>query len=429
MSAVVVIGTQWGDEGKGKIVDYLAEKADVVVRYQGGNNAGHTVMVGGNEFKLHLLPSGILYKGKTCVVGNGVVIDPAVMLKELKGMADKGIDTSGLKISNRAHVIMPYHRLLDKVEEESRGANKIGTTGRGIGPCYMDKNSRCGIRIVDLMDAEEFSEKLACNLDAKNNLLKSVYGVEGFNYEEVKAEYLAYAEQLRPYVTDTVTVLSDTVKANKKVLFEGAQATLLDLDHGTYPYVTSSHPIAGGVCVGAGIGPTKINKVIGVVKAYTTRVGEGPFPTELTDEIGNCIRELGREYGTTTGRPRRCGWLDACIVRYAGHLSGIDYLAITRLDILDSLKTLKLCVGYKYNGQPLNDLFPASLKVLAKVEPVYEEMPGWETDTSGIRTYEQLPVNARRYIERLSEVAGVKIGIVSVGPRRDQTIILHEMFA
>ncbi len=428
MSAVVVIGTQWGDEGKGKIVDYLAEKADVVVRYQGGNNAGHTVMVGGNEFKLHLLPSGILYKDKVCVVGNGVVIDPAVILQELKGMQDKGIDTSGLKISNRAHVIMPYHRLLDKVEEESRGANKIGTTGRGIGPCYMDKNARSGIRMVDLMDEEEFSEKLARNLEAKNNLLKSVYGVGGFNYEDVRAEYLAYAKQLRPYVTDTVTVLSDSVKAGKKVLFEGAQATLLDLDHGTYPYVTSSHPVAGGVCVGAGIGPTKISKVIGVVKAYTTRVGEGPFPTELTDEVGEKIRKLGHEYGTTTGRPRRCGWLDACIVRYAGYLSGIDYLAVTRLDILDSLKKLKLCVGYKYKGQLLNDLFPASLKVLAKVEPVYEELPGWETDTSGIRSYEQLPANARRYIERMSEAAGVKIGIVSVGPRRDQTIILHEMF-
>jgi adenylosuccinate synthase len=427
MSAVVVIGTQWGDEGKGKIVDYLAEKADVVARYQGGNNAGHTVVVGGTEFKLHLLPSGILYSGKACVVGNGVVIDPAVMLKEIKGMHDKGIDTSGLKISNRAHVIMPYHRLLDELEETYRGDHKIGTTKRGIGPCYMDKNSRCGIRMVDLLDEEEFSEKLKINIKAKNHLLKAVYETEGFDYESVRKEYLAYADELRQYVVDTSAFLNEAVKSNKKVLFEGAQATLLDLDHGTYPYVTSSHPIAGGVCVGAGIGPTRINKVIGVVKAYSTRVGEGPFPTELLDEIGNQIRECGHEYGTTTGRPRRCGWLDACVVRYAGYLSGIDYMAITRLDILDTLKTLKICVGYQYKGQPLNE-FPASLKVLAQVEPVFEELPGWETDISAVRSYDELPVNARLYVERLSQVSGIDIGIISVGPRRDQTIILCEVF-
>jgi adenylosuccinate synthase len=427
MSAVVVMGTQWGDEGKGKIVDYLAEKADVVVRYQGGNNAGHTVVVEGNEFKLHLLPSGILYKGKTCVVGNGVVIDPGVMLKEIKAMQEKGIDTSGLKISNRAHVIMPYHRLLDEAEENYRGANKIGTTKRGIGPCYMDKNARCGIRIVDLMDSEEFAEKLQQNIKAKNHLLKSVYGLEGFDYEAIKEEYLGYAQELRPYIADTSTVLNKAIKEQQKVLFEGAQATLLDLDHGTYPYVTSSHPIAGGVCVGAGVGPTKINKVVGVVKAYSTRVGEGPFPTELSDETGEHIRQRGHEYGTTTGRPRRCGWLDAAIVRYAGNLSGIDYMAITRLDILDELATLKMCVGYKYNGKMLEE-FPASLKVLAQVEPVYEEMPGWQCDTTKIRHYRELPENARRYVERLSEVAGIEIGIVSVGPRRDQTIILHEIF-
>jgi adenylosuccinate synthase len=427
MSAVVVIGTQWGDEGKGKIVDYLAEKSDVVVRYQGGNNAGHTVVVDGKEFKLQLLPSGILYSGKTCVVGNGVVIDPQAMVKELKGMQEKGIDTSGLRVSNRAHVIMPYHRLLDEVEEEYRKDRKIGTTKRGIGPCYMDKDSRCGIRIVDLMDEEEFSEKLERNLEAKNHLLKAVYGVEGFDYEAVKKEYLGYAEQLRPYVTDTSAVINRAIQAGKKVLFEGAQATQLDLDHGTYPFVTSSHPIAGGACIGAGIGPSKISKVIGVVKAYTTRVGEGPFPTELHDEIGQTIRDTGHEYGTVTGRPRRCGWLDACVIRYAGYLSGIDYMAITRLDILDKLKTLKICVGYKYNGKILDE-FPASLKVLDKVEPVYEEFPGWETSLSNIRSYDELPVNAKKYIERLSEVAGIKIGIVSVGPDREQTMILHEMF-
>ncbi|WP_378955823.1 adenylosuccinate synthase [Pelosinus sp. sgz500959] len=427
MSAIVVMGTQWGDEGKGKIVDYLAEQADVVARYQGGNNAGHTVVVAGKEFKLHLLPSGILYKGKTCVVGNGVVIDPAVMIKEIKGMQEKGFETVGLKISNRAHVIMPYHRLLDEVEEEYRGDHKIGTTKRGIGPCYMDKNSRCGIRMVDLMDAEEFAEKLKRNLDAKNHLFKAVYGVEGFDYETVKNEYLGYAEELRSYVVDTSATLNQALKQGKKVLFEGAQATMLDLDHGTYPYVTSSNPIAGGVGVGAGIGPTKINNVVGVVKAYTTRVGEGPFPTELFDEMGDHIREAGHEYGTTTGRPRRCGWLDACVVRYAVDLSGIDYMAITRLDILDAVKTLKICVAYKYKGEIINE-FPASLKTLAAVEPVYEEFTGWETDTTGVRLYEDLPLNARLYLERLSEVAGTKLGIVSVGPGRDQTIILADMF-
>ncbi|GMB00103.1 adenylosuccinate synthase [Pelosinus sp. IPA-1] len=427
MPAVVVMGTQWGDEGKGKIVDYLAEKADVVARYQGGNNAGHTVVVEGKEFKLHLLPSGILYKGKTCVVGNGVVIDPEVMLREIKGMQEKGIDTSGLKVSNRAHVIMPYHRLLDEAEETYRGDHKIGTTKRGIGPCYMDKNSRCGIRVVDLLDEEEFSEKLKRNLEAKNHLLKAVYGVDGFDYETVRKEYLGYAEELRSYVCDTSATLNKAIKNGEKILFEGAQATMLDLDHGTYPYVTSSHPIAGGVCVGAGIGPTKINTVVGVVKAYTTRVGEGPFPTELFDEVGDHIREKGHEYGTTTGRPRRCGWLDACVVGYAGRLSGIDYMAITRLDILDELATLKICVGYKYKGAVMDE-FPASLKVLAEVEAVYEELPGWQSDTTSIRDYKDLPLNARRYLERLSEVADIKLGIVSVGPGREQTIIMHEIF-
>lgn len=427
MSSVVVIGTQWGDEGKGKIVDYLAEKADVVVRYAGGHNAGHTVVVNGQTFKLQLLPSGILYKDKICVIGNGVVVDPGVLLKEIKGMRDKGVDIADLKISNRAHVVMPYHRLLDEVEEDYRGDRKIGTTKRGIGPCYMDKDARVGIRMVDLMDEKEFVEKLETNLEAKNHLLKMVYGVEGFEVQAVKEEYLKYADALRPYVVDTAAVLYESMNSGKKILFEGAQATMLDLDHGTYPYVTSSHPIAGGACIGAGVGPTKINRVIGVVKAYSTRVGEGPFPTELLDETGNHIREAGYEYGTVTGRPRRCGWLDACVVRYAGYVSGLEYMAITRLDVLDKLKTLKMCVGYRYNGKLLNEL-PASLKVLAQVEPVYEEFPGWETDITGIRNYEELPENARRYVERLSNVTGVKIGIISVGPSRDQTIILDNIF-
>ncbi|MBU2700623.1 adenylosuccinate synthase [Sporomusaceae bacterium BoRhaA] len=427
MSTVVVMGTQWGDEGKGKVVDYLAEQADVVVRSQGGNNAGHTVVVNEMAHKLQLLPSGILYKGKTCILGNGVVIDPGALITEIKNMQAKGFDTSALRISNRAHVILPYHQLLDEVEEQARGAFKIGTTKRGIGPCYMDKMARVGIRIVDLMDEEEFSAKLERNIAAKNHLLKNVYGVEGFEYEAVRKEYLAYADFLRPYVADTSYILSKAIKADKKVLFEGAQATMLDLDHGTYPYVTSSNPIAGGASVGSGVGPSKLDKIIGVVKAYNTRVGEGPFPTELNDEIGNQIRETGHEYGTVTGRPRRCGWLDACVVRYAGHLSGIDYMAITRLDILDELETLKLCVGYKYKGEIIGE-YPASLKVLAAVEPVYEEFAGWKTSTCAIRKYEDLPLNARKYLERLSEVAEIPLGIVSVGPNRDQTMILKPLF-
>lgn len=427
MSAVIVIGTQWGDEGKGKIVDHLAEKADVVVRYQGGNNAGHTVVVDGKEFKLQLLPSGILYKDKTCVVGNGVVIDPAVMIKELRSMQEKGVETSDLKVSNRAHIIMPYHRLLDEVEEDYRGEHKIGTTKRGIGPCYMDKNARSGIRMVDLMDEEEFSAKLERNLEAKNHLLQAVYGVEGFDYDKVRSEYLGYAQVLRPFVADTSVYINEALKDGKKVLFEGAQATLLDLDHGTYPYVTSSHPIAGGACIGAGIGPTKISRIIGVVKAYTTRVGEGPFPTELNDDTGDLIRNRGHEFGTVTGRPRRCGWLDAAVVRYAAQVSGLDYIAVTRLDILDGLKTLKTCIGYKYKGELLRE-FPASLKVLSEVEPVFEEQPGWSESISGVRSYADLPAAARRYVERLSEVAGVPLGIVSVGPARDQTIVMANFF-
>lgn len=427
MASVVVLGTQWGDEGKGKIVDFLAEQADVVVRYQGGNNAGHTVVVGDQEYKLHLIPSGILYGNKTCVIGNGVVIDPAVLLKELAYLQARGIDTANLRLSNRAHVIMPYHRLLDEVEEEKRGNNKIGTTKRGIGPCYVDKDARQGIRIVDLMDPEEFSEKLAYNLEAKNHLLERVYDTEGFDFETVKNEYLGYAEQLRKYVADTSLIINDAIKAGKNVLFEGAQATLLDIDHGTYPYVTSSHPTAGGACIGAGVGPTSINKVIGVVKAYTTRVGEGPFPTELKNETGDHIRNRGHEFGTTTGRPRRCGWMDAAIIKYAAAVSGIHSFALTRLDILDGLEKLEICVGYKYKGEILRE-FPASLKVLAQCEPVYEEMDGWKEDTSKAKTYEALPENAKRYIERLSEISGVKFSIVSVGPKRDQTIFLDSLF-
>ncbi len=427
MSSVVVMGTQWGDEGKGKIVDHLAQQAQVVVRYQGGNNAGHTVVVNGVESKLNLLPSGILYPGKTCIIGNGVVVDPAHLLKEIAAMQERGIDMSGLKISNRAQVILPYHRLMDEVDEESRGDAKIGTTKKGIGPCYVDKNARIGIRFVDLMDPEEFARRLKINLTAKNRILTELFGREPLNYDKILAEYLGYAEKLRPYVTDTIFTLHDAIDRGEKVLFEGAQATMLDIDYGTYPYVTSSHPVAGGACVGAGVGPSAIGKVVGVVKAYTTRVGEGPFVTELHDETGNLIRERGHEYGTTTGRPRRTGWLDTVVVKYASMLSGIDCLAITRLDILDALPTLKICTGYLYKGQPLHE-YPASLKVLYEVEPVYEELPGWQSDITGIRRYEDLPLNARRYVERLSECSGARLGVVSVGPDREQTILLEEMF-
>ncbi len=421
------MGTQWGDEGKGKIVDHLAQQAQVVVRYQGGNNAGHTVVVKGVESKLNLLPSGILYPGKTCIIGNGVVVDPAHLLKEIAGMQERGIDMSGLKISNRAQVILPYHRLMDEADEESRGDAKIGTTKKGIGPCYVDKNARIGIRFVDLMDPEEFARRLKINLTAKNRILTEIFGKEPLDYDKILADYLGYAEKLRPYVTDTIFTLHDAIGRNEKILFEGAQATMLDLDYGTYPYVTSSHPVAGGVCVGAGVGPSAIGKVVGVVKAYTTRVGEGPFVTELHDETGNLIRERGHEYGTTTGRPRRTGWLDTVVVKYACMLSGIDCLAITRLDILDTLPTLKICTGYLYKGKPLHE-YPASLKVLDEVEPVYEELPGWQSDITGIRRYEDLPLNARRYVERLSECSGARLGVVSVGPDREQTILLEEMF-
>ena len=422
MSAVVVTGTQWGDEGKGKIVDYLAEKADTVVRYQGGSNAGHTVSVKGEEFKLRLLPSGILYHGKTNVVGNGVIFDPEVALEEMNEMQKRGIDTSGIRISNRAHVVLPYHRIMDGLAEEARGEGKIGTTKRGIGPCTMDKMNRIGIRVCDLIEPEEFRKRLKENLAVKNEELEKIYGHAPLSYEHILEEYEAYADLLKPYVCDTIALLNEELDAGKKVLFEGAQATMLDIDYGTYPYVTASHPVSGGVGVGAGVAPRRIDKVVGVVKAYCTRVGEGPFPTEQINDIGNKIREAGYEFGTVTGRPRRTGWLDACVVRYAGQLSGLDYMAITRLDILDGFDEIKMCTGYKLDGKPLNEI-PASLNVLARVEPVYETFEGWKEDISGCRDYEKLPEKARKYLERLSAVTGVAIGIVSVGPNRDQTII------
>ena len=427
MSTVVISGAQWGDEGKGKIVDYLAQQADTVVRFQGGSNAGHTVTVGGEEYKLRLLPSGILYKGTTCVIGNGVVVDPQCLLEEIDSMKARNIDTSGIRLSNRAHVVMPWHKLIDELGEELRGENKIGTTKRGIGPCYIDKADRIGIRVCDLIDREEFALKVREVLKIKNLLLQKVYNHAPLNAEEIISEYENYADRIRPFVCDTIALLNEQVDAGKKILFEGAQATMLDIDYGTYPFVTSSHPISGGIGIGAGVAPKKINKVVSVVKAYCTRVGEGPFPTEQLNEIGDKLRTAGHEFGTVTGRPRRTGWLDACVVKYAGQLSGTDYMAVTRLDILDSFDEIKMCTAYKVDGKILNEI-PASLKILAKVEPVYETFAGWKTDISSVRRYEDLPANARKYLERMAEVTGIDLGIVSVGPNRDQTIVLANIF-
>lgn len=425
MAAVVVMGSQWGDEGKGKIVDYLARQADTVVRYGGGSNAGHTVAVGGEEYKLRLLPSGILYPGTLCVIGNGVVVDPEVMLEEMDAMQERGVDVSGIRLSNRAHIVFPYHRLIDSLSEELRGNSKIGTTKRGIGPCYQDKAKRIGIRVCDLMDKDEFAKRLKENLAIKNMELERLYNHAPLDYGEMLEAYLAYAERLRPYVCDTIALLNEELAAGKRVLFEGAQATMLDLDYGTYPYVTSSHPVSGGIGVGAGVAPGRLKNVVGVVKAYCTRVGAGPFPTEQLNEVGEKLREAGHEYGTVTGRPRRTGWLDAFVVRYAGLLSGITHMAVTRLDILDGFDEIKMCVGYRYQGAPLNEM-PASLKVLAEVEPVYETFKGWKQNISGVRAYNELPAEARAYLERLAEYTGIRQGIVSVGPNRDQTIVLEK---
>lgn len=427
MSTVVVVGTQWGDEGKGKITDYLAESAEVVARYQGGNNAGHTIIFGGNKYKLHLIPSGIFYTDKICVIGNGMVIDPKALVTELDYIHGFGFSTKNLKISDRAHVILPYHIKLDSVEEESRGQNKIGTTRKGIGPAYMDKAARIGIRIADLLDKEEFARKLERNLAEKNMLLEKMYNTSGFDLNEVLEEYLGYAEIIRPYVADTSVVLNDAIDQGNRVLFEGAQGVLLDIDQGTYPYVTSSNPIAGGVTIGSGVGPTKINQVIGVAKSYTTRVGDGPFLTELTDATGDHIREVGFEYGTTTGRPRRVGWFDSVVVRHARRVSGITGLAITKLDTLTGIEKLRICTAYKYNGEIIES-FPANLNQLAKCEPVYEELPGWTEDITGVRSLHELPENARHYIERITQLTGIPLSIFSVGPDREQTVVVRGIY-
>lgn len=421
MAIRVVVGTQWGDEGKGKYIDMLAKDSDLVVRFSGGNNAGHTVVADGIKYALHLIPSGILHKGKTCIIGNGVVVDPAAILEEIKGLNDKGIDTDNLLISDRAHVIMPYHKELDILQENFRGDDNLGTTKRGIGPAYTDKAERCGIRMCDLIDADVFAAKVKSNLEVKNMIIDRVYGGEGFDADKIIEEYSAYAKALKRHVTDVNDIIYNACEAGKNILLEGAQATFLDLDFGTYPYVTSSNPIAGGVCTGAGIGPIYIDEVYGVLKAYTSRVGSGPFPTEQKNEIGDEIRELGGEYGTTTGRPRRCGWLDTVMIRYAARVNGLTALAVNHVDTIGKLEKIKLCVAYESNGMRINR-FPASLKELAGCKPVYEEFEGWNEDISGVRKYEELPANARKYLERIEELAGVKIELAGVGKDREQTI-------
>lgn len=424
MSSVVVVGTQWGDEGKGKITDFLSENAEVVARYQGGNNAGHTIKFNGVTYKLHLIPSGIFYNDKICVIGNGMVVDPKALIKELDYLHGEGVSTENLRISNRAHVILPYHLKLDEVEEERKGANKIGTTKKGIGPAYMDKAARVGIRIADLLDREVFEEKLARNLDEKNRLFEKIYETQGFTIEEILNEYYEYGQQIKKYVCDTSVVLNDALDEGRRVLFEGAQGVMLDIDQGTYPFVTSSNPVAGGVTIGSGVGPTKITNIVGVSKAYTTRVGDGPFPTELDNEIGNQIREVGREYGTTTGRPRRVGWFDSVVVRHARRVSGITDLSLNSIDVLTGLETVKICAAYRYKGETIEE-FPASLKVLAECEPVFEEFPGWTEDITGCKTLGELPDNARHYLERLSQLTGIPLSIFSVGPDRSQTNVVR----
>lgn len=420
-----MIGAQWGDEGKGKITDLLSRSADVVVRSQGGVNAGHTVVVAGQTFKLHLIPSGILYPNTECIIGSGTVIDPQVLIEEIEQLKALGVTVDNLHISQTAHITMPYHRKIDQASEESRGEYKIGTTGRGIGPTYADKSERTGIRVLDLMNSEHLHKQLGWTINYKNVILEKLYNLPPLDPETVIEEYLKYAEYLKPFVVDSSLKIYEAVQEKKNILFEGAQGTLLDLDHGTYPYVTSSNPIAGGACVGAGVGPTTIDRVIGVAKAYTTRVGEGPFPTELNDRVGQLLGDLGAEFGTTTGRRRRCGWFDAVIGRYAVRINGLDCLAITKLDVLDELEEIKVCVAYEVDGQICNH-FPTNASHFANCQPVYKTLPGWQEDTTGCRSLSDLPKKALTYLKYLAELMKVPIAIVSVGPGRDQTIIVED---
>ncbi|MBU5308372.1 adenylosuccinate synthase [Clostridioides mangenotii] len=429
MKTVAVVGSQWGDEGKGKVIDYLATQADVVIRGQGGNNAGHTLVVGDKKYALRLIPSGILNPEAINVIGNGIVFDPKGFLKELEMFDEGAINLDNIKISDRAHVIFPYHKEIDALAEEARGDNKIGTTKNGIGPCYMDKTERSGIRICDLMDKDIFAAKLKPQIEAKNKIVKNIYGKEDlFDFDTIYNEYLGYADQIRRYVDDTTVVVYDAIKADKKVLFEGAQGTFLDLDLGTYPFVTSSHPISGGFAVGAGVGPNMIKDVVGIVKAYTTRVGEGPFVTEQINEIGERIRKQGNEFGVVTGRPRRCGWFDAVMVSYAARVNGLTSISFMLLDVLSGFDKLKICTAYKMGDKIIKN-FPASLDDLAKCEPVYEELDGWNEDITKVTNYDELPENAKNYIKRIEELIGVSVDIVSVGPNRLQTIVRKNIFS
>ena len=425
MANVVVVGAQWGDEGKGKITDLLSRSADVVVRYQGGVNAGHTVVVKDQVFKLHLIPSGILYPETECIIGCGTVIDPKVLLEELDQLAQLHISAQNLLISETAHITMPYHRLIDRASEERRGTFKIGTTGRGIGPTYADKSERTGLRVIDLMDPDGLREKVRWTVQSKNVILEKLYDLPPLDPEAIIDEYLGYADRLRPHVVDSSLKIYDAIKRKRNILFEGAQGTLLDLDHGTYPYVTSSNPVAGGACVGTGVGPTMIDRVIGVAKAYTTRVGEGPFPTELHGRIGELLGDRGAEFGTTTGRKRRCGWFDAVIGRYAVRINGLDCLAITKLDVLDELEEIKICVAYEVDGERCDD-FPSNSQKFSRCQPIYETVPGWQQSTADCRSLADLPKAALNYLKLLAELMEVPIAIVSLGASRDQTIIVED---
>ncbi|NQT06981.1 MAG: adenylosuccinate synthase [Candidatus Omnitrophica bacterium] len=419
---VVLIGAQWGDEGKGKIIDILSAKADYIVRYQGGNNAGHTVVVNKKEIILHLVPSGILHDNKKCIIGNGVVVDPEALIKEINHLKKHKIKVDeNLLISDRVHIIFPYHNLLDSLREEKM-KGKIGTTKRGIGPCYSDKVNRCGIRMVDLLNEKLFLEKLKVNVEEKNEFLKKIYGHSGFSYDELAQKYLGYAKTISKFICDTSIILAKAIKKKKYILFEGAQGTLLDIDHGTYPFVTSSNATAGGACTGAGVSPANISKIIGVVKAYTTRVGEGPLPTIFDKDLMDRIQKKGREFGATTGRPRRCGWFDGVVARHSAMINGLTEVALTKLDVLDELDEIKICTAYEYNGRKLK-YFPADIDVLSNCKPVYESMPGWLKETTSCKKYADLPVKARRYLERLSMIMDTRISIVSVGSRRRETII------
>ena len=428
MANIVIVGTQWGDEGKGKIVDLMAANADAVVRFQGGNNAGHTMVVEGEQFISHLVPSGILQQ-KTCYIGNGLVVDPEVLIHEIDYLEKHGIPAGPeqIKISEKAHVIMPYHKHIDHAREAKKGDKKIGTTGRGIGPCYEDKSTRRGIRFVELIDPEIFSENVKTILEEKNFYLENFLSAKGLDADDIIAQYNEYASRLKPYVTNISIELFETIKAGKNIVFEGAQGTHLDIDHGTYPYVTSSSTVAGNACSGSGVGPKAISEVIGIVKAYTTRVGRGPFPSELFDDVGDRIQKKGAEFGATTGRKRRCGWLDTVILKNSVRLNSLTGLAITKLDILDGLETLKICTAYEHNGRTLKD-FPASLKVLEACRPVYETLPGWQEDISGIRNYDELPEKTKAYLKRIEALTDTKIQIVSVGPGREETIVLEDPF-